>query len=242
LWIGYNYRINSKVSLKEVPVANETIAPKTEITSSMIRNISVPTDFLVGSYYTNTEYIIGKYTNYNATIAEGSLFYTDLLVKAEDLPDSVFADLPDGYRIATLSIANISGLYGGPGEYIDIYFSGINGDDKIMFGEFLSGIEILAIVDENGNNTYGSTSEEVGTPETIYLSVPEELYILFGRLDRLNEVVPDLDSYLVVTPHLTDPDVDNVDIYLTSDDIKKIINDNSKEVDKTEEKITSNEE
>jgi hypothetical protein len=239
LYIGYNYRINSKVSLTDVPVAKETIAPKTEITDSMIKTVSVPSSFLEGNYYSKAEKIVGKYTNYNATIAAGSLFYEELIVDAEDLPDSVFSDLPDGYRVASLTLSNLHGVYGGPGDYIDIYFSGINSDDKVMFGQFLNGIEILAIVDANGNNAYGTTSEDVGSAETMYLAVPEEVYLLLGRLDRLNEAVADLDYYLVLTPHLVDPDVDNVDIYLTSDDIKKLINDNSKEVDTKEEKITT---
>ncbi len=237
LYIGYNYRIQSKVSLKQVPVASQTIAPKTEITDSMIKTVNVPADFLVGSYYTNKENIVGKYSNYNATIAEGSLFYTDLVVKAEDLPDSVFSELKEGYRVVNLSLSNLKGLYGGPGEYVDVYFSGINTDNKVMFGQFLNGIEILAIVDENGNNTYGVTSDDVGAPSTIYLAVPEDLYVMFGRIERLNEVVPDLNSYLVLTPHLTDPDVENVDIYLTSDEIRKLINDNAKEIDKIKEKV-----
>lgn len=238
LYIGYNYRVNQAVSLSEVPVAKETIGPKTEITRNMISWTNVPAEFLKGTYFSNEGDIIGKYTNYNSTIVAGSLFYTELLVKAEDLPDSIYADLPKGYRVATLSLSSVRGLYGGPGEYIDIYFSGINGDGKIMFGEFLSGLEILGIVDANGNNTYGAVGEEIGAPTTMYIAVPEDLYIMFGRLERINQVVANLNSYLVLTPHQTSPDVDNVDIYLTSDNIRDLINDNAQEIDKIEEKLT----
>ena len=87
LYIGYNYRINSKVELVQVPYAKETIQPRTYITQSMIGTMNVPKSFLVGKYYTRTENIVGKYSNYNTIIAEGSLFYTDLVVSNEDLPD-----------------------------------------------------------------------------------------------------------------------------------------------------------
>lgn len=239
LYIGYNVRINQAVSLKSVPVASTTIAPKTEITSSMITTVSVPTEFLTGSYYSKQENIVGKYTNYNATLVEGSLFYTDLLVAEEDLPDAMFTDLEEGYRVATISLSSVTGLYGTPGDYIDIYFSGINSDNKVMFGQFLSGLKILSVVDANGNNVYGNiTTEEVGSPTTMYIEVPEDLYILFGRFNRINEV-SDLNAYLVLTPHSEAPNVDNVDIYITSKDVKDLINNYSQEIDKTEEKVTT---
>lgn len=236
LYIGYHVRINQAVTLKSVPVASQTIGPKTEITSSMVKTVEVPTEFLTGSYYSRQENIIGKYTGYNTTLAEGSLFYTDLLVNKEDMPDTMFADLEEGYRVAMFSLTNTSGLYGSPGDYIDLYFSGLR-DGKVMFGEFLSGIKILSVVDANGNSVYGAPADtEVGEATTMYISVPEDLYILFGRFSRINEV-SDLNAYLVITPHSVAPDVDNVDIYITSKDVKDLINSYAKEVDKIEEKV-----
>ena len=76
LYVGYNAGINQKVRLTEVPYANQTIQPRTEITANMISKMSVPASFLVGSYYRSSEDIVGKYSNYNTIIAEGSLFYT----------------------------------------------------------------------------------------------------------------------------------------------------------------------
>ena len=237
LAIGYHVRINQKTALKSVPVAAQRIEPKTEITNSMIKQVNVPTEFLVGSYYENAGNIVGKYTNYNATIAEGSLFYVDLLVNKQDLPDLMFGDIEEGYRPVVLDLSTIEGLYGGPGDYIDIYFSGISTDKKVMFGQFLNGLEILSIVDDAGRNAYGNSTEEGVAATRMYLAVPEELYIMLNRYSRLNEVVGTLNSHLVLTPHAVAPDVENVDIYLTSNDIRKLINDNAKEIDKIKEKI-----
>jgi len=80
LYIGYNYRINSKVELVQVPYAIETIQPRTYITKDMIGTMNVPKSFLIGDYYTNINSIIGKYSNYNTIIAKGSIFYTDLVI------------------------------------------------------------------------------------------------------------------------------------------------------------------
>lgn len=237
LGIGYHVRINQKTSLRSVPVAAQKIGPKTEITNSLIRQANLPTDFLVGSYYDNAGNIIGKYTNYNATIAEGSLFYVDLLVNKQDLPDLMYGDIEEGYRPAIIELSSITGLYGGPGDYIDVYFSGITNDRKVMFGQFLNGLEILAIVDDNGVSAYGTTDEESGSATRMIVSVPEDLYIMLNRYSRLDEVVGYLNSHLVLTPHTVAPDVEDVDIYLTSNDIRKLINDNAKEIDKINEKI-----
>ena len=55
LYIGYNYRINSKVELVSVPYAKQTIQPRTYITNDMIGTMNVPKSFLVGNYYTTTK-------------------------------------------------------------------------------------------------------------------------------------------------------------------------------------------
>ena len=82
LYIGYNYRINSKTELVAVPVAKQTIQPRTYITEDMIEIRNVPVELLnTSKYYTTSKSIVGKYSNYNTMIAKGSLFYTDLVVE-----------------------------------------------------------------------------------------------------------------------------------------------------------------
>ena len=124
LAIGYNYRINSKVELVEVPYAKETIQPRTYITDNMIGVMNVPKSFLVGKYYTQKNNIVGKYSNYNTIIAKGSLFYVDLVTSKEDLPDSAFQDVPEGYTVINYPV-DIASTYANsmaPGSYINIYY------------------------------------------------------------------------------------------------------------------------
>lgn len=45
LYIGYNYRINSKVELVQVPYARETIQPRTYIKKDMIGTMNVPKSY-----------------------------------------------------------------------------------------------------------------------------------------------------------------------------------------------------
>ena len=57
LYVGYNYRINAKVELIEVPYATKTIQPRNYITKDMIGTMNVPKSFLVGRYYNNANAI-----------------------------------------------------------------------------------------------------------------------------------------------------------------------------------------
>ena len=222
LYIGYNYRINSKVELVQVPYAKETIQPRTYITQSMIGTMNVPKSFLVGKYYTRTENIVGKYSNYNTIIAEGSLFYTDLVVSKEDLPDSAFQDVPEGYTVINypVTIASTYANSMAPGSYINIYYKSLNDNDEIMFGKFISNIKVLDVKDSSGQHVF-ENSEETRTPAYMLFAVPEETHLLLRKALYLDEY----DVELILIPNtatLTDEDKNTVRV--SSDDIENFIN------------------
>ena len=182
LYIGYNYRINSKVELVSVPYAKQTIQPRTYITNDMIGTMNVPKSFLVGNYYTTTKSIIGKYSNYNTMIAKGSLFYTDLVVDEKDLPDSAFSDVPEGYTVIIYPV-NIYSTYANsmaPGSHINIYYKSLNDDGEVMFGKFISNIEVLDVKDSSGRHVF-ENSEEARTPAYMLFAVPEETHLLLRK-------------------------------------------------------------
>lgn len=188
LYIGYNYRINSKVELVSVPYAKQTIQPRTYITNDMIGTMNVPKSFLVGNYYTTTKSIIGKYSNYNTMIAKGSLFYTDLVVDEKDLPDSAFSNVPEGYTVIIYPV-NIYSTYANsmaPGSYINIYYKSLNDDGEVMFGKFISNIEVLDVKDSSGRHVF-ENSEEARTPAYMLFAVPEETHLLLRKALYLKE-------------------------------------------------------
>ena len=222
LYIGYNYRINSKVELVQVPYAKETIQPRTYITQDMIGTMNVPKSFLVGKYYTRSENIVGKYSNYNTIIAEGSLFYTDLVVSKEDLPDSAFQDVPEGYTVINypVTIASTYANSMAPGSYINIYYKSLNDNDEIMFGKFISNIKVLDVKDSSGQHVF-ENSEETRTPAYMLFAVPEETHLLLRKALYLDEY----DVELILIPNtatLTDEDKNTVRV--SSDDIENFIN------------------
>lgn len=230
LYIGYNYRINEKTKLTRVPYANQTIQPKTAITSDMISYMSVPASFLVGTYYKSADAIIGKYSNYNTMIAEGSLFYTDLVVDASSLPDSSFIDVPDNYTVINYGVSMESTYANSmmPKSLINIYFKATDEDGTIMFGKFISNVEILDVKDAEGQHVFENSSE-ARTPAYMLFALPEDMHLLFRKALYLSG---DYEVEIILVPNtqtLKEEDTVNV----SSEDIKGWIEDKTKMVDVT---------
>jgi len=220
LYVGYNYRINSKVELVQVPYAAETIQPRTYITEDMIGMMNVPKSFLVGKYYSTVNSIVGKYSNYNTIIAKGSLFYKDLVVDADELPDSAFQNVPEGYTVIIYPV-DIYTTYANsmaPGSYINIYYKSLNDENEVMFGKFVSNIEVLDVKDSSGRHVF-ENSDEDRTPAYLLFAVPEETHLLLRKALYLD----DYDVELLLIPNtatLTEEDT----VTVSSKQIEEFIN------------------
>lgn len=211
LYAGYTMRINAETKLVTVYYANQTIQPKTLITEEMVSKTSVPESFILGTYYRNYNDIIGKYSNYNTMIAEGSLFYSDLLVSEEDLPDAIFYDVNEGERVVSFPVTTES-TYGNsimPSNKVDIYVKLIDDEDKVIYGQFYEKVEILGVKDSNGNNVF-ENSEETRTPAYVYFSLNEAKYLLFSSLQYIQNYYGANEIEIVLVPNTVEFKADEV--------------------------------
>ena len=235
LIIGYNRTINSKIRLTQVPYATQTIQPKTLITSDMIGTMSVPEAFIkVGDYYKQVEQILGKYSNYNTMISEGSLFYKDLLTEEKYLPDSYRYNVPSGSTVINYPV-NMSTTYANsimPGNYINIYVKATipaeeNEDnvDEVMFGKFLSNIEVLSVKDSQGQHVFENT-EEVRTPAYMLFAIDEDYHLLLRKALYLQN---EYDVELLIVPN-TEEVSEDAEVKMTSTDIQNFIEERTKTV------------
>lgn len=223
LYLGYNYRINQKVTLTKVPYANQTIQPKTKITSDMVSYMNVPSSFLVGSYYKSADDIVGKYSNYNTMIAEGSIFYTDLIVDSKYIPDEMFGNVEKGSTIINYKV-NMDSTYANsmmPDDYINIYFKANDDDGNIMFGKFISNVRILSVKDSSGQNVF-ENSEEARTPAYMMFALPEDMHLLFRKAIYLAN---QYGVELILVPNTVTLEEKDVDVFVSSEDIKDFIED-----------------
>lgn len=205
LYAGYTMRINAKTALVDVYYATQTIQPKTLITEDMVAKTSVPAAFIKGTYYKNYNDIVGKYSNYNTMIAEGSLFYSDLLIEEQNLPDAIFYNVNEGERVVSFPVS-MESTYGNsimPGNKVDIYVKLIDKDNKVIYGEFYEKIEILGVKDSAGNNVFENT-EETRTPSYVYFSLDEAKYLLFSSLQYIEDYYREYEIEIVLVPNTVD--------------------------------------
>jgi len=196
LYWGYNSAIQSQVApVSGIPIAREKILPATEITADMIDTISVaPIVLQKGDVYTTKDSVIGKYSNYDTAIPEGSMFYKSSVIDKEDLPDAALLDLKQGEVPFNLSVT-VRSTFGNmirPGNYIDIYLKAEE-NEEIIYGKFIENIEVLAVLDGNGQNVFGN-SEETRTPSMMIFGLQPELNVLLNKAHYLSsnsvEIVP----------------------------------------------------
>ena len=210
LFVGYNMRINQKTALVTVYYANKTIQPRTLITEEMISRTQVPQSFILGDYYKNYDDIVGKYSNYNTMIAEGSLFYYDLLIEESNLPDAVLLDVNEGERLVSFPVDTVS-TYGNsimPGNNVDIYVKLIT-NSKVVYGEYFENVEILAVKDSSGHNVFENTDED-RNPAFVYFSLPEAKYLLFSSLNYLRDYNSAASIEVVLVPNTVKFDAKDV--------------------------------
>lgn len=199
LYFGYTWRVNKATEPVKVPYALTTIQPKTEITDDMIGYMNVARSAIKEGTIIDAKKIIGKYSNINTMIPEGSMFYTAAITTKEELPDSALFDVPEGETLYYLPV-NMTTSYNNlmmPGNYIDIYIQTTSGDvdengkvtsgNKAMVGKFLSDIKILAVKTSDGKNVFDNT-DETRTPAMLIFSVPEEYHLLLRKAAYIGNI------------------------------------------------------
>lgn len=223
LYFVYNDRIKKATNPVRIPVAKETIQPKTKITDDMIEYISVPAVSVKKTTITNKNNIVGKYSNYNTMIPEGSMFYTDTLITESELPDAAKLNLKDGEYLNSLEVNMKSSQYNSimPGTKVDIYMKAYNDDRVLMVGRLLSDVKVLAVKTSDGLNVFEDSSEK-RTPAAIQFSASKEISEMLNKAKYLT-------NYSVELYPAIPGDSGSVDyeITVTTDELREFINTHS---------------
>jgi len=192
LYVGYQARISSAIRPVRVPVARETIQPRTRITSDMVMEIQVPSDLLQGragsDIITDRTEIIDRFSNVNALIPQYSLFFRDAVLDRRELPDLATLELQPGEVLFNLPVS-METTFGNslfPGNFIDIYFKSLNDDRRVQYGKLIANIRIIAVKDSEGRNVFDNT-EERRRPTMLIFAVPAEMNVLLRQAMYLRE-------------------------------------------------------
>lgn len=197
LYIGYNYRVKQATTPVTVPYAKEELSSRTLITSDMIGYMEVSSSVVKESpnLITNAQQLINQYVAFGTTIPANSLFYKTQVLSSDEMPDSAFENIPDGYTLYSLNV-DLHSTYGNsiyPGNYIDLYFKGVDETQKVMFGKMIESIEVYAVKDSQGNHVFETTVES-RTPSELLFAVPNDMYELLMKAGFINgssiEIIP----------------------------------------------------
>lgn len=182
LYWGYTSQIQKAVEPRQVPVANVTIQPRTEIKHNMVTVIEMPAISVPSNILLYSANIVGMWSNVNSVIPKGSMFFTDVLVEKNKLPDSAFVEVKKGETPYAFPVT-IDTTYGNsifPGNKIDIYMKAEDTSGKIMVGKLVENVEVLAVKDSSGKHVFENTEAE-RTPSNLVFGVKEEIHILLRK-------------------------------------------------------------
>ncbi len=187
LYVAYNRQIAKQVNpVPSVPMANQVIQPRTLITKEMIDYVDIAPIVLQDNVIINANNVVGKYTNYNTVVPKGSLFYTDVLISKDELPDSAFEKIKEGEVVVKLPVSTET-TYGNsifPGNKIDIYMKAETVEGQIMVGKLLENIEVIAVKDSIGNHVFENAENSLA-PSILIFGLKPELNILLLKASYL---------------------------------------------------------
>lgn len=243
LYFTYTSTINDAVTPISVPVAATDIQPRTLITDDMVTTMNVPAVAIKENVIRVKNNIVGKYSNYNTLIPEGSMFFTSTVIKEEELPNYAVIKVEEG-EIPYYFPVNMTTTYGNsimPNSYIDIYMKAENEAGVVMVGKLIENIKILAVKDSSGKNVFENTSES-RTPASLIFGVEPKINILLKKAEYIDQFSVEL----FPVPHGGTIEKQEGEVSVTSATLQTFIeahtvpNDDIKEAEKEAEEAEQN--
>ena len=192
LYFGYNFRVTKSTDPVRVPYAKKALDKKTKITAELIGYTNVPRSLVTTSktILTNEKDIINKYVSYATSIPKNSYFYSDVIMREEQMPDYAFMNMADGYTVYSLKVG-METTYANkifPNTYIDLYAKANDSSSgKIMFARLIESIRVKAVKDDRGVALLENGVNN-GSPSAMLFEVPNDLFTLLKIAEYVDDV------------------------------------------------------
>lgn len=199
LWLFYNGRVKKAVSTAYVCRATEAIPARAQITQDMVSTTKVLSSQVTPNMVTDCSQVIGKYVSYATEMQPNSYFYEGNLMTKEEMPNSAFENIPDGFTIYNMSVSFDSTYANSifPGQYIDLWMRTQDETGALIYGKFIQSINVLGVKDSEGQNVF-ETTIETREPSQLLFAVPDDLYKLLKEAEYLGMeivIVPRNNNY-----------------------------------------------
>jgi len=179
LWYFYNYRVEQAITTIKIPYAKQQIDTGKRIETDNIGYKEITSSTLKDSdMITDISYLKDKYICIGTSIPQNGFFYKSQVCEKQELPNSVFDDMPDGYMPYTLSVNNQMTYANSimPGDYIDLYLQATDDGGDIIFGSLIESIEVLAVRDSSGKDVFWDST--AGDSAALLFTVPKNYHQL----------------------------------------------------------------
>lgn len=186
LWFAYTVTLDNAVKPQRVPIAAKDIPAGTLITKDDIEYVDINKDVLKkAKVITSASQLINYYVNNNTAISKGAMFYSSQVVTKDKLIERDLELIPENYKIYWLSVDNTTtyanSIY--PGDKIDLWLlTKVN--DKYVYEQFISNIEVLSVKDSRGQNVFDVNSGR--TPAVLAFAVPNDMFVYLSKVEFLS--------------------------------------------------------
>lgn len=184
LFFFYNYRVNNAISIMRIPYSKVDISPgdKIETDNKKVGEKVITTTALKDSdIITNLNDLTDKYICTGYSIPANGFFYKSQLCDKDQISNSVYENLPNGFTIYALKVDSNSTTANAikPYDYIDLYASGVDELNKVEYGPLFESIRVRAVRDSNNKDLYETGESpslllfEVSENQNVILSLAE---------------------------------------------------------------------
>lgn len=186
LWVAYTVTLDKAVKPQRVPIAAKDIPAGTLITKDDIEYVDINKDVLKkAKIITSASQLINYYVTNNTAISKGAMFYSSQVVTKDKLIERDLELIPENYKIYWLSVDNTTtyanSIY--PGDKIDLWLlTKVN--DKYVYEQFISNIEVLSVKDSRGQNVFDVNSGR--TPAVLAFAVPNDIFVYLSAVGYLS--------------------------------------------------------
>lgn len=187
LWYFYNYRVDQAITTISIPYAVEAIDTGKKIESDNIKYREVNSAAIKNTdIVTDVSYLTDKYICYGTSTPKDGFFYKSQICRHEELKNTIFEDIPEGYTVYTLDVDSKLTYANSilPGDVIDLYVQATDDDGQIIYGPLINSIKVLAVRDYSGLDVFWDSM--AGDTAFLLFAVPNDYHKLLNVAELVN--------------------------------------------------------
>lgn len=184
-FLVFKIAVKKEVNLTRVPVAKETIYPRTKISKEDLMYVEVPKVSINDFVVVDEENIINKYSDIQTTIPKQSLFYKEVLFEEKDLPDYPSILLNENQVVYNLNsdLVKMSGNSIVVGQKVDVYTTLNKRNETPIVDLLVSSVRIVGVKDKKGYDVTHPDSSKI--PYIVLLALDKDIMPIVRTADEL---------------------------------------------------------